>query len=77
MRQTDLDWQPCHKHISEYKLTKLPRGDENSSDLFKPVKFEKVISRGPNRKSEEQIKKEQAEAYLKKEQKLVVTDIAI
>ena len=75
MRQAELDWKPCSKLETKFTYTKLSRGDENSHESFKPVKFEKVITRGPKKKSDEQIKAEQVAAYEKKEAKLLITDV--
>ena len=73
MRQDDLDWKPTRKHISEYKVTRLPRGDEESHTTFTPIKFQKPApQRGPKRKSDEDVLKEQVENYKKKEAKLEV-----
>jgi len=73
MASISHDWKECGKHISEYKLTKLPRGTETSHEEF-TVNFYKPKA-GQYRKSEEKKLEEAQEELLRKEEKILGSDV--
>lgn len=65
----EQEWTHCGKHIGEFKLERLPRGDENSHLDFKAVNLY------TQRKAGKQPSKEQLEQeYKAKEAKLLTAD---
>ena len=70
---TNDDWIDCGKHISEYKVQVLPRGDEESYLDFQTT-YQLKNQRG-YKKSEEQIKQEAEQAFQRKEQKIMSMDV--
>ena len=77
MTEEQLNWKESKKHISEYAVTKLPRGTEESHAEFVPIKFQTQARRGPKTKTDAEILAEQVQDFKKKELKLetaIITD---
>ena len=66
------EWRETYKHISEYKVTKLPAGTPESHEEFKVMQYQK--RQGTYRMSEEDKLKEAAEELAKKEAKICNSD---
>jgi len=72
VQETEQEYKDCGLHLSEYQVTKLPRGGKDSHAEFQPVRFKTAPRRGPKTKTDEQLHAEQVEMYKKKELKLEV-----
>ena len=73
MASLNQEWKDCGKHISEYTLIKLPRGNEDSHSDFYVGQYKKKA--GQYNKSEKKKLEEAQEELLRKEQKILGSDV--
>ena len=75
MASINSEWVESPKHISDYKLIKLPAGDEFSHQNFTAQAWTPPKKRGPQKAmSEEQLKEMAQKELQKKEAKIVFSD---
>lgn len=77
--EENQEYKDCGLHISQYKLTKLPMGNEHSHSEFVAVGFKGQKTKhgwGKPEKTDEEIKKEATEMMRKKEAKMLEESVA-
>jgi len=69
MQQSQMEYKDCGKHISEYSVSVLPRGDELSHTTYIPVKYKNAKpQRGMCKKLTDEEKTAEAQAMLEKQE---------
>lgn len=69
---SDHEWKQSYKNISEYRITRLPRGDEYLAQEFRPDPMEQpggLTNATRKKKQKEELQKEAEEALAKSEAK--------
>ena len=75
MASISTDWKPSAKHVSEYEVIKLPRGDENSYSEFRVASYQK--KQGQYNKSEQAKLDEAADELARMEAKIIASPLEV
>lgn len=71
MTTTTEDWKECNLHLAEYKLQKLPRGDEFSHQDFQAYHYQHKRRGYSPVKTEDELRQEALDQLVVKEKKIM------